>query len=72
MLKGFQLFDYISNSRRKISHQFVTDNRCFSAIRNDIIEHITNYMLRRLDTSNWSKLIPLQFIKMSVSDMELK
>ena len=72
MLKGFQLFDYVSNSRRKISHQFVTDNRCFSAIRNDIIEHITNYMLRRLDTSNWSKLKPLQFIKMSVSDVELK
>jgi len=29
-------------------------------------------MLKRLDTSNWSKLKPLQFIKMSVSDMELK
>lgn len=72
MLKGFQLFDYVSNSRRKISHQFGTDNRSFAAIRNDILEHIKNYVLKRLDTINWSKLKPLKFIKMSVSDMELK
>jgi len=72
MLKGFQLFDYVSNSRRKISHQYLTDNRSFVAIRNDILEHINNYMLKRLDTTNWSKLKPLKIIKMSVSDIELK
>jgi len=72
MLKGFQLFDYVSNSRRKINHQYVTDNRSFAAIRNDILEHINNYMLKRLDTTNWSKLKPLKIINMSVSDMELK
>ncbi|KAL4098743.1 hypothetical protein QTP88_023285 [Uroleucon formosanum] len=52
MLKEFQLFDYVSNSRRKISHQFVIDNRSFAAIRNDILEHINNYVLKRLDTTN--------------------
>ncbi|KAL4112799.1 hypothetical protein QTP88_016528 [Uroleucon formosanum] len=48
MLKGFQPFDYVSNSRRKIKNQFVTDNTSFAAIRNDIIEPITNYMLKKL------------------------
>ncbi|CAI6356382.1 unnamed protein product [Macrosiphum euphorbiae] len=72
MLQGFQLFDYVSNSRRKISHQFVTDNGSFAAIRNDFLEHINNYVLNRLYTTNWSKLKPLKFINMSVSDLELK
>lgn len=52
MLKGCQLFGNVSNSRKKINHQFVTDNRSFATIRNDIIEHIANYMLKRIDTTN--------------------
>lgn len=72
LLKGFQLYDYVSNPRRKTHHQFVTDNRSFIAIRNDILEHINNYIQIRLDTTNWTSLKPLKCIKLSTSDMELK
>lgn len=72
LLKGFQLYDNILNTRRKTHHMFVTDNRSFTAIRNDILEHINNYIQNRLDITNWASLKPLQFIKLSTSDIELK
>lgn len=66
------MYDYVSNHRRKIHHQFVLDNRFFIAICNYILEHINNYRQNILDTTNWVSLKPLKSIKLSTTHMELK
>jgi len=72
-LKGFTLHEKIGNDmRRKQHHLYITDHRSFCAIRNDSLEHLINYTNERLDSSEWSKLKPLETISSCISDTELK
>lgn len=72
-LKGFTLHEKTDNNmRRKQHHLYITDHRSFCAIRNDSLEHLINYINERLDSSEWSKLKPLETISSCISDTELK
>lgn len=72
-LKGFTLHEKTDNEiRRKQHHLYITDHRSFCAIRNDSLKHLINYINERLDSSEWSKLKPIETISPSISDTELK
>lgn len=72
-LKGFTLHEKTDNNlRRKQHHLYITDHRSFCAIRNDSLEHLINYINERLDSSEWSKLKPLETISSYITDTELK
>lgn len=73
-LKGIELFDKTdsSNKRSKIHHLYISTHRSYSAVRNDTIEHILNYLQDRLDPAEWNLLKPLERISGTVTDDELK
>jgi len=72
MLKGIQLYGKKKeNSRRKSHHLFVSDTRSFSAVRNDILEHIKKFLADRLDAEEWSAFKPLERFSNTVTDSEL-
>ena len=48
-LYKIELFDKSQQSRRKKHNSYVSDERSFLAIRNDVIEHIVNYLNTLLD-----------------------
>jgi len=59
-------------NRKKRHNYYISENRCFTAIRHDTIEHILTYFNDRLDTSNWFMLKPLAKLSDLVTDSELK
>ncbi|KAF0713427.1 Uncharacterized protein FWK35_00030864, partial [Aphis craccivora] len=59
-------------SRRKKHNLHVSDKRSFLATRNDVIEHIVNYLNTRLDSSKWLPLKVLEKVSDAVSDEELQ
>jgi len=49
-LKDIELFDKLNMRRQKKNRNlYVSEDGSFSAIRNDIIEHLLNYVSERLD-----------------------
>lgn len=72
-LKGFTLYKKsVNECRRKKHHLYITDHRNFCAIRNDSLENLTNYINERLDSSEWSKIKPLETINSRISDNKFK
>ncbi|XP_025423121.1 LOW QUALITY PROTEIN: zinc finger protein 862-like, partial [Sipha flava] len=71
-LHNIELFDKNQQSRRKKHNLYVSDKRSFLAIRNDVIEHIVNYLNTRLDSSEWLPLKVLEKVSDAVSDEELQ
>lgn len=51
---------------------YVTEDRTFSSVRNDSIEHIISYLDQHLDVSRWNDLKPLACLSESISDDNLK
>lgn len=71
-LKDIELFDKSKLGRQKKNHNlYVSEDSSFSAIRNDIIEHLLNYVSERLDITEWSFLKPLATISEHTTDEEL-
>lgn len=72
-LKEIELHDKISLARTKSSRNlYVSEDRTFSSVRNDSIEHIMSYLDLRLDVSEWNDLKPLACLSESITDEELK
>lgn len=71
-LHNIELFDKSQQSRRKKHNLYVSDKRSFLSIRNDVIEHIVNYLNTRLDSSEWLPLKVLEKVSDAVSDEELQ
>lgn len=71
-LHNIELFDKSQQSRRKKHNLYVSDKRSFLTIRNDVIEHIVNYLNTRLDSSEWLPLKVLEKLSDVVSDEELQ
>lgn len=71
-LKDIELFDK-SNLRRQKKNRnlYVSEDGSFSAVRNDIIEHLLNYVSERLDIMEWNFLKPLAIISEHTTDEEL-
>jgi len=62
-LEDIELFDKSNLGRQKKNRNlYVLDDGLFSAVRNDIIEHILNYVSERLDIREWNFLKPLATI----------
>lgn len=73
-LMNLEVFDKdgVSSKKKKRHNYYVSENRCFTAIRNDSIEHILTYLNNRLDISDWSTLKPLTKMSDLVTNEELK
>jgi len=62
-LKDIELFDKSNLGRQKKNRNlYVSEDGSFSAVRNDIIEHLLNYVSERLDIMEWNFLKPLSTI----------
>lgn len=71
-LKDIELFDKLNMRRQKKNRNlYVSEDGSFSAIRNDIIEHLLNYVSERLDIMEWNFLKPLATISEHTTDEEL-
>lgn len=72
-LKDDELFDKSSLGRKKkYRNLYVSEDSSFSAIRNDITEHLLNYLSERLDIMEWNFLKPLAIISEHTTDEELE
>lgn len=72
-LKEIELHDKISLGRTKSTRNlYVSEDRTFSSVCNDSIEHILSYLDQRLDVSEWNDLKPLGCLSESITDEDLK
>ncbi|KAF0716055.1 Uncharacterized protein FWK35_00033028 [Aphis craccivora] len=72
-LKEIELHDKISLGKTKSTRNlYVSENRTFSSVRNDSIEHIVSYLDLCLDVSEWNDLKPLACLSESIIDEDLK
>lgn len=72
-LKTIELYDKLSLKRKKCTtNMYVTEDRSFSSVRNDSIEHVVTYLDQRLDVTKWNDLKPLACFSESITDEELK
>lgn len=51
---------------------YVSKDRTFSSVRNDIIQHVVSYLDQRLDVSEWNDLKPLAYLSETITDEDLK
>ena len=53
-------------------NKFVTDKCSFMSIRNELVETIENFVQQRLNTGEFSELLPLEQFYRNVMDDQLK
>jgi len=71
-LKDIELFDKSNLGRQKKNRNlYISEDGSFSAVRNDIIEHLLNYVIERLDIMEWDFLKPFTTISEHTTDEEL-
>jgi len=72
-LKDIELFDKSNLGRQKKNRNlYVSEDSSFSAVQNDIIEYLLNYINKRLDIMEWNFIKPLAtIISEHTTDKEL-